>query len=58
MEQLGIIKKVMEPTSWVNSMVVNEKKSGKLRICADPKDLNKYGGSIINCQLKRTSLVG
>ena len=42
MEQLGIIKKVTEPTSWVNSVVVNEKKSGKLRICVDPKDLNKY----------------
>ena len=23
-------------------MVVNEKKSGKLRICVDPKDLNKH----------------
>ena len=42
MEQQSIIKKVTEPTSWVNSMVVNEKKSGKLRICVDPKDLNKY----------------
>ena len=41
-EQQSIIKKVTEPTSWVNSMVVNEKKSGKLRICVDPKDLNKY----------------
>ena len=42
MEQQGIIKNVTEPTSWVNSMVVNEKKSRKLRICVDPKDLNKY----------------
>ena len=41
MERKGIIKKVEEPTPWVNSMVVNEKKSGKLRICIDPRDLNK-----------------
>ena len=41
MESRGIIKKVNEPTAWVNSMVVNEKRSGKLRICIDPRDLNK-----------------
>ena len=37
MESKGIIK----PVTWVNSMVVNEKRSGKLRICIDPRDLNK-----------------
>ena len=31
-----------EPTEWVNSMVYREKKDGSLRICLDPKDLNKY----------------
>lgn len=41
METNGIIKKLDEPTAWVNSMVVNEKRSGKLRICIDPRDLNK-----------------
>ena len=41
MESKGIIKPVNEPRSWVNSMVVNEKRSGKLRICIDPRDLNK-----------------
>lgn len=41
MEKVGVIKKVDEPTDWVNSMVVVEKKSGKLRICLDPHDLNK-----------------
>ena len=41
MESRGIIKKVNEPTAWVNSMVVNEKRSGKLLICIDPRDLNK-----------------
>ena len=42
MESQGIISKVSEPTKWVNSLVVVEKPhSGKLRICLDPRDLNK-----------------
>lgn len=41
MEKWGIIKKVEEQTPWVNSLVVYEKKSGKLRICIDPLHLNK-----------------
>ena len=41
MESKGIIKAVNQPTAWVNSMVVNEKRSGRLRICIDPRDLNK-----------------
>ncbi|MEW8546431.1 MAG: RNase H-like domain-containing protein, partial [Candidatus Thiodiazotropha sp.] len=41
MERDGIIAKVTEPTDWVNSIVVAEKpKSGKLRVCLDPKALN------------------
>ena len=42
MESLGVIKKVEEPTDWVNSLVVVEKpKSKKRRICLDPRPLNK-----------------
>ncbi|KAI8498512.1 hypothetical protein Bbelb_237140 [Branchiostoma belcheri] len=42
MEALGVIQKVDEPTEWVNSLVVVEKpRTGKLRICLDPRDLNK-----------------
>ena len=41
MESQGIICKVTEPTEWVSSLVVVEKPNGKLRICLDPKDLNK-----------------
>uniref|UniRef100_A0A3P9LL44 Gypsy retrotransposon integrase-like protein 1 n=1 Tax=Oryzias latipes TaxID=8090 RepID=A0A3P9LL44_ORYLA len=42
MEEQHIIVKVTEPTEWVNSMVVAEKpRTGKLRICLDPRDLNK-----------------
>lgn len=37
-----IITPVKEPTDWVNSLVVVEKpKTGKLRICLDPKALNE-----------------
>ena len=41
MVKQGIIVPVDEPTDWVNSLVVREKPNGSLRICLDPKDLNK-----------------
>lgn len=41
MESLNIIQKVTEPTQWVSSLVVVEKPNGKLRVCLDPKDLNR-----------------
>jgi len=41
MEELDVIEKVEEPTDWVNSMVTIIKPNGKLRICIDPRDLNK-----------------
>ena len=37
----GIIAPVLEPTDWVSSLMVVEKKNKDLRICIDPKDLNK-----------------
>ena len=36
-----ILAPVEQPTSWTSSMVVVPKKDGTLRICLDPKDLNK-----------------
>ena len=36
----GILAKVTEPTDWISSLVV-VKKPSKLRICIDPKDLNR-----------------
>ena len=39
--KLGVLLPVSEPTEWVNSMVVAEKRDGGVRICIDPKDLNK-----------------
>lgn len=54
MESNGIIKPVNEPTAWVNSMVVNEKRNGKLRICIDPRDFTKpYYANIISYQRNR-----
>ena len=43
MEQQKIIAKVPEnhPTDWVNSMITVQKPDGSLRICLDPRDLNK-----------------
>ena len=43
MQDDTIILKVQEgePTQWVNSLVYTERKNGKLRVCLDPKDLNK-----------------
>lgn len=40
LEQRGVIKKVDKPTTWISSMVTVVKPD-KLRICIDPKDLNK-----------------
>lgn len=41
-EKMDIIQKVIEPTDWVNVLVVIEKpKTRKLRICLDPRPLNK-----------------
>ena len=41
MEATGVIRKVDEPTEWVNSLVVIEKpKSKKPCICLDPRPLN------------------
>lgn len=37
----GVIRKVDRPTRWVNSLVVVEKSNKDLRLCLDPKQLNK-----------------
>ena len=41
MEKLGVISKVDKSTDWVSGMAVVEKPDGKLRICLDPRPLNK-----------------
>ena len=40
LEKKGIIQKVTNPTDWISSMVIVSK-PGKIRICLDPRDLNK-----------------
>ena len=41
MENLNVIEKVTHPTDWVSNIVVVEKSNGKLRLCLDPRNLNK-----------------
>jgi len=41
LESEGIIASVDRPTDWVHNLVITEKRSGALRLCLDPKPLNK-----------------
>ena len=41
LERMRVIEKVSEPTEWVNSLVVEEKPNKRVRLCLDPRDLNK-----------------
>ncbi len=41
MEAQGIIRPCPETTDWVHNLVIAKKKNGDLRICLDPKNLNK-----------------
>ena len=40
MEKQGIIVKETQPTEWISSLVAVQK-PGKLRVCIDPRDLNR-----------------
>ena len=42
MEQEGIIRACPETTDWVHNIVTVVKKNGTLRICLDPRNLNKH----------------
>ncbi|CAC5423217.1 unnamed protein product [Mytilus coruscus] len=41
LETLGVIKSVDTPADWVSSLVIVKKPSGKIRLCIEPKPLNK-----------------
>ena len=41
LEAQGVIAQVTTPTKWISSNVAVPKKNGKLRICLDPKYLNR-----------------
>lgn len=38
---LGVISKAEECTEWINRVVIVEKDDGSIRLCLDPRDLNK-----------------
>ncbi|XP_054713060.1 uncharacterized protein K02A2.6-like [Uloborus diversus] len=38
----GVIEKVVEPTDWVHPIVIVQKPNNQIRICMDPRMLNKY----------------
>ena len=40
LESLGVMEKQEEPTEWVSSLVVGEKKSRAMHVCIGPKYLN------------------
>jgi hypothetical protein len=41
MKQLDLIDKIDEPSDWVSPLVIVEKPNGQIRLCLDPRDLNK-----------------
>ena len=41
MVELDVIRPVNEPTDWVSSITYVRKADGSLRICLDPRDVNK-----------------
>ncbi|XP_045458516.1 uncharacterized protein K02A2.6-like [Melitaea cinxia] len=41
MEELNVIRKVTHPTQWVHPLVLVAKKNNGIRICLDPRELNK-----------------
>ena len=53
MEALKVIRRVSEPTDWVSSLAYSRKSNGDLRICLDPKDLNR---AILRCHHKAPTL--
>lgn len=41
MQENQVITPVDQPTKWVNSLVIAKKADGSLRLCLDPRELNK-----------------
>ena len=41
LEAMGVISRVNDPTDWVSSLVITQKRNGSIRVCVDPKPLNK-----------------
>ena len=41
LEQQGVIRKVTQYTAWVNGIVLIKRKNNTIRVCLDPRQLNK-----------------
>lgn len=41
LEEKGIVEKIKGPTTWLSNLVIVEKADGSLRLCLDPRDLNR-----------------
>ena len=41
LESLGVLERFTTATDWISSVVVETKKDGSLRVCIDPRPLNK-----------------
>ncbi|XP_064622353.1 uncharacterized protein K02A2.6-like [Lineus longissimus] len=41
LSDIDVLARVEQPTPWVSQLVLAEKKSGELRICLDPRPLNR-----------------
>ena len=41
LEDLGVIESVSEPSPWISALLIVAKPDGRIRICIDPKPLNK-----------------
>ena len=54
LQKVEVIQEVDEPTDWVSQFVTRTKKSGDLRICIDPGQLDKaLKENIINYRLSK-----
>ncbi|KAF2891005.1 hypothetical protein ILUMI_15168, partial [Ignelater luminosus] len=38
----GVIEPITKPTKWVHNIVIVRRENNKIRLCLDPRDLNKY----------------
>ncbi|KAA3670036.1 uncharacterized protein DEA37_0010048, partial [Paragonimus westermani] len=41
LQHLELVTKVSHPTQWINQLAIVVKKNGSLRLCLDPRELNK-----------------
>ena len=41
MEKNGVIRRIEKPTDWVSSLTYTTKKNGSIRLCLDPRSLNR-----------------